>query len=366
MKKRAYSFIIVLTLLLFATLTGCRHANVNVSEDNDSAEEIERVYKELKELVDEYDRIMPYSWAGDLESDAAMTEVCQKISEVTPRYFALAEPDRTAERQAALASYDAMPRTVVAYVHAKELADRFNALWEEFQTVKADSDPAHEEENRKKLLNLQVEFFQYGIYLPGYQNSTGERSVSPELVRPFRDNDGFMELMDREGFKVLSVGTGILASGVDGKGFEWRVVGDEPDAELNKIALVVRNDEGTWEIKQVSDVRDECGEGLSLYLTESESYDPYYGPVDEEQSVLYGGRRHNVHFFYQSDRAIEQIDPELLGVLMPRNTTVQIWQRDQSFLIHLAYSGTYGLADELSHMAPDIMYYTLKGLGVVR
>ena len=365
MKKRSIAIVVCIALILLLSGSGCRNDEKGVVPDAPKTE-AERLYEELKELVDEYDRIMPYSWAGDLDSDAAMTEVSEKISEVAPRYFVLAEPDRTAGRQAVLSHYDNRPGLAVAYVHAKEFADQFNALWEEFQAVKADSDPAHEEENRKKLLNLQVEFFQYGIYLLGYRTITGERSVSPELVRPFRDNDGFMELMDQEGFKVLNTGTGILASGIDGKGSEWRVVGDEPDAELNKIALAVRNDEGTWEIKQVSDVRDECGEGLSLYLTESESYDPYYGPVDEEQSVLYGGRRHNVHFFYQSNRAIEQIDPELLGSLMPRNTALQVWQQGASFVIHLTYSGTYGTADELSHLNAERMYYTLKGLGVVR
>ena len=367
MKKSLLAFAVFFSILILAFPIGCRN-NADVSGDIDNAptSEAEQLFEELKELVDQYDRVMPLSWAGDMDSDADMTEVCRKIAEIAPRYFTLAEPDRSAERQAVLNHYDQMPRTVVPYVHAKVLADKMDALWKEFEELKADTDPSHEEENQKKMLDLKVQFFGYGIFLYRDQNTAGDRSLSPEFVELFQDNDGFMEVMAREGFSVMKTGTGILASGVDGKGFEWRVVGDSPDAALNKMALVVRNEDGLWEVRQLSDIRDECGEGLTLCLTESADYDPYYGPIDVNSAILSGGKRHNVHFFYQSNRAVKSIDTELFASLMPRNTSVQIWQKDNSFVIHLTYSGSYGIADELSQLSSDSLYYILKGLGVVR
>lgn len=386
MKKNPFLIIIIVLVLLFCSCESVGVSTVESVEENQSGNsqtsaqdrddekltpeqksEVDKLLLELNQLIEEQDKEAVYSSMHLTLRDAdQMNAANDQIRKLGLQLFELIEPISDLETKKLADEHNGAVGNITAYVRAKLLSDEVAAMVNRYRELTA-AEPVEDETNAE-LCQIAERLYSYGIYpLDRHEsNPQGKKSASKEQLSSVTDDEGFLSLMNQEGFTVVRSGTGILASGMDGEGREWRVVGDSPDAALTRIALVTRSDGGEWTVSKMNETRMSYTGALVLKLTDGDFYDGLYGATDKEEKTVYTGRRHAVHLFYQGNDAQKEISWELLSALMPNHVSVELWQKDCSYVIHLAYYGTYAPFDGLSNLQPETIYYTLKGMGVLQ
>ena len=366
MKKRLIIFLFLIPFLLGSCNQSAsvgqpfsKEDSAPRSEEEQSFSELDRMEKRLTELeANEHYRRLEQSEVDEME------RLSKAFVEEARRYFQMTDPSWV-ENGSAMT-----PRYLRQFVCAKRLCTEIDALLKDFHRLKNLYLLASGNTERQRVVEemtpVLAQLDQYGVSAEE-EKTIGKRPL-PNNMSVMALDKQFLAAMEDAGFSISKTGSNVLFEGLDGAGREWRVVGDEPGGAFSKLGYAVHTAEEKWNVVKIVSDREKTSQMLALRLKDdmtTEQFNGSYGFIDEKDQSIVTGNRHITHFFCQGNNAIGTINGSLLAELLPRGTGLQIWQRNQYYVIHLSYYGENGRQDRTSNIAPGDLYFMLKGLGVL-